>query len=345
MPTKETVAAEPSVNANSGIFGSYDDVSSAAKKIEDLAAPEEYVEKDKRPDHETAPQDGTTEEEGKERKDTSEEQPEEEAQVEVEAEGSEGDPDYYAVKIDGEEMEVTLDELTSNYQKGTDYTKKTQKLADENRKVADMQNYLVQQSHAYTNQLETLRDNLNREVESKYEPAEMERLRVEEPMEYFARRDDMRELENHQRQVNDAIQAETRSQQAVLQQNQAEHLRLEQEKLLTAIPEWVDGAKGKEMRNELRTYGISQGFKEEEMDTVTDHRSILILRDAMLYNKMKDSTDIKAKQVRKAPKVRKTKAADMRKLSKSETQQRKRQQLKHSGATEDAARLLYEMDL
>ena len=64
-----------------------------------------------------------------------EEEPEEEAEEESEAESEEPDEEaeeelLYAVKVDGSEQEVTLDELMKGYSRQSDYTKKTQELAE-----------------------------------------------------------------------------------------------------------------------------------------------------------------------------------------------------------------------
>ena len=77
-----------------------------------------------------------------------EETVEEAESEEVEEESEEDEPDdtdedeveveerkTYRVKAGGEEKDVTLEELVSGYQKGDDYTKKSQSLAEERKKV------------------------------------------------------------------------------------------------------------------------------------------------------------------------------------------------------------------
>ena len=59
--------------------------------------------------------------------DTEEEDDSEEVEVE--------ERKTYRVKASGEEKDVTLDELVSGYQKSTDYTQKSQQLAEERKKV------------------------------------------------------------------------------------------------------------------------------------------------------------------------------------------------------------------
>lgn len=49
------------------------------------------------------------------------------------------DQPRYTIKVNGEEVEVTLDELQNGYQRQSDYTKKTQELASERERLAAYQ--------------------------------------------------------------------------------------------------------------------------------------------------------------------------------------------------------------
>lgn len=52
--------------------------------------------------------------------------------------GSETEPILYSVKVDGREEKVTFDELTNGYQRGADYTRKTQAVAAERAELAQL---------------------------------------------------------------------------------------------------------------------------------------------------------------------------------------------------------------
>lgn len=53
--------------------------------------------------------------------------------------GSDEDQPKYIAKVDGKEVEVTLDELLNGYQRQSDYTRKTQELATERQQLASLQ--------------------------------------------------------------------------------------------------------------------------------------------------------------------------------------------------------------
>jgi hypothetical protein len=52
-----------------------------------------------------------------------------------EEETEEDTPQTYTVKAAGQDKEVTIDELVTNYQLGADYTKKTQEIADQRKEI------------------------------------------------------------------------------------------------------------------------------------------------------------------------------------------------------------------
>ena len=67
------------------------------------------------------------EEESEEESEESEEvEEDDEEEAEESDEEEEEEPDLFAVKVDGEEIEVTFDELLRGYSRQSDYTRKTQ---------------------------------------------------------------------------------------------------------------------------------------------------------------------------------------------------------------------------
>ena len=64
-------------------------------------------------------------------------EPEAEAEETEEAEADDVDNTIHTVKYNGEDIEVTLDELKKGYTMQSDYTKKTQKLAEERKAIED----------------------------------------------------------------------------------------------------------------------------------------------------------------------------------------------------------------
>jgi hypothetical protein len=66
-------------------------------------------------------------------------------QVEEEA-PSESNEELYTITVNGQEVEVTLDELRKGYSRQQDYTQKTEKLSQDRRTVEQLKNDLTRQS-------------------------------------------------------------------------------------------------------------------------------------------------------------------------------------------------------
>ena len=66
---------------------------------------------------------------------TSEPELTEQEETEEVTEQESSEEQYYPIKLDGEDMEITLDEALKGYQRQSDYTKKTQALADERKQI------------------------------------------------------------------------------------------------------------------------------------------------------------------------------------------------------------------
>ena len=264
-----------------------------------------------------------------------EEAPAEEAVAEEEAtqdinENSE-EPSY-TVKVDGSEMEVTLDELLRGYQREADYTRKTSELSLEKSRHNDM----MQQSQSEINQklskLTELTSAAQQELQTEYSNIDFEKLYEDDPVEAARLEHKMRKrAENLQK-----IQEETRNNQMNEFQK---YIQEEQAKVATLIPEFADPAKASRMKSDMRSYLTKLGYNDKEIGSVYDSRQVMLIKDAMAYDKLKKSNVKVTKKVAKAPKVvkpgvAKTKAEQARKLK-----QEKLNHLKKTGGVRAAARV------
>ena len=264
-----------------------------------------------------------------------EEAPAEEAVAEEEAtqdinENSE-EPSY-TVKVDGSEMEVTLDELLRGYQREADYTRKTSELSLEKSRHNDM----MQQSQSEINQklskLTELTSAAQQELQTEYSNIDFEKLYEDDPVEAARLEHKMRKRsENLQR-----IQEETRNNQMNEFQK---YLQEEQAKVATLIPEFSDPAKASRIKSEMRTYLTKLGYNEKEIASVYDSRQVMLIKDAMAYDKLKKSNVKVTKKVAKAPKVVKPGVAKTKAEQASKQRRDKLNHLKKTGSVRSAARV------
>ena len=256
-----------------------------------------------------------------------EEAPAEEAVVEEEAtqdidENSE-EPSY-TVKVDGSEMEVTLDELLRGYQREADYTRKTSELSLEKSRHNDM----MQQSQSEINQklskLTELTSAAQQELQTEYSNIDFEKLYEDDPVEAARLEHKMRKrAENLQK-----IQEETRNNQMNEFQK---YIQEEQAKVATLIPEFADPAKASRMKSDMRSYLTKLGYNDKEIGSVYDSRQVMLIKDAMAYDKLKKSNVKVTKKVAKAPKVVKPGVAKTKAEQASKQRRDKLNRLKKTG--------------
>lgn len=203
-------------------------------------------------------------------------------------------PETITVKVDGEEVEVTLDELKSGYSRTQDYTRKTQEIA-QTRKQVEAE---LQQVQAERQQYAQILGQLTEQLQVQ-EP-DWDALRATDPIEYSL------QMADYQRKLQQQQIAKA-EQQRVMQQVQADNMKQvqatlarEAEALAALIPEWKDAEKSKAVKAMVKEQGKKLGFSDEELSQVYDHRAILALRKAALYDEIVSKREqVKPKAVQK----------------------------------------------
>lgn len=241
----------------------------------------------------------------------------------------------FTVKAAGEEKEVTIDELVKSYQMESDYTKKTQSLAEDRKKVEAYSNVIQAAEHTrneYANRLQALEQVLNNSTES---PENLAELKENDPIGYAVKVAEQTQRKDQLQKVNAERQRVITEQESVKAQNLHQYVEQEQQKLAQILPEFSDTNKSEQTRNEIRNYGISIGFTENELAQVYDSRHVLTLHKAMQYDKLIKSKPGVNKKVAKAPKM--IKASAKTKQATKSIQQKQQQRLQQTGSARDAA--------
>jgi hypothetical protein len=260
----------------------------------------------------------------------------EESEVEREDDdGEQEEPQTFRVKAAGEEREVTLDELIKSYQLGTDYTKKSQAVAEE-RKVVEAERQAVQEAKAmrdqYAQRLEIIESMLNQPQEAE----NLDYLKETDPIGYAVKVAEMSQKEKQLAQVRAERERISHQQEYDRQQQMRQMVAAESEKLVAAIPEFADPSKGEVIRKDIRTYGKQMGFSDEELANVFDSRAVMTLYKAMQYDKLQSAKPGITKKVSEAPKAIKPGVSKPRD-SNSEEIRKLKSRAKSSGSVKDAA--------
>jgi hypothetical protein len=260
----------------------------------------------------------------------------EESEVEREDDdGEQEEPQTFRVKAAGEEREVTLDELIKSYQLGTDYTKKSQAVAEE-RKVVEAERQAVQEAKAmrdqYAQRLEIIESMLNQPQETE----NLDYLKETDPIGYAVKVAEMSQKEKQLAQVRAERERISHQQEYDRQQQMRQMVAAESEKLVAAIPEFADPSKGEVIRKDIRTYGKQMGFSDDELANVFDSRAVMTLYKAMQYDKLQSAKPGITKKVSEAPKAIKPGVSKPRD-SNSEEIRKLKSRAKSTGSVKDAA--------
>ena len=256
-------------------------------------------------------------------------------------------PDVYTVKINGEDHEVTEDELIKGYSRQADYTKKTQELS-QYRSQLDQAAQFYQTEVAATQEarqqyINSLAQGVQLSLSSlqEFENIDWERLKTEDKEEYLTKRDDFREAQNSVQKLKQTHAQEAEKQQAEQQHQFQNWAQTEHQKLVSILPDWGDPVKQKAIAGELRQFAFTKGFAEEELAQLFDHRSILILMQAKAWeDDQKKVKTVKSKKIKNKPKVTRSGKG----VQKSDSDKSKRaanmKRLRETGHHRDAVSLL-----
>ena len=256
----------------------------------------------------------------------------------VEEEESE-QPQLYTIKVDGEETQVTLEELQNGYSRQRDYTRKTQELAQQRKAIEAKQQEVSQKDAIYSQLLPKMEATLKGELEN--EP-DWSALYEADPIAYVREKD----IWNEKRQKLQAVQAESQrlQQESAMEQQKKlqQFIEYGNQQLLEQIPEWQDNEVASKEKMAIRDYGVNVlGYTPQEMDSVYDYRVLLGLRNAWLQHKTVQATKVKPTEKKAAARTARPGTSN---VPKSTTPVKKaRQKLAKTGKVQDAAKLFEQL--
>ena len=242
----------------------------------------------------------------------------------------------YRVKANGEELEVSLDELLNGYSRTADYQKKTQSLAEQ-RKAVEAERVKIEEAakvrDTYAQRLQVIEQLLSTE-----DTENLAELKESDPIAYAIK---VAERSEKEKQLTAVKQERMRVQNEQSQQQQQllqRHVQTEQEKLKTLIPEFKDEAKADVIRKDIRSYAKSIGFSDQELSQVYDSRAVQTLYKAMMFEKLQAGKGALSKKVQSAPKTLRPGTSNPQ-SSENEATKKDFERLRKSGNKNDAARL------
>lgn len=307
----------------------------AASAISEMLAPEEgqaQVEETQpveESEEETETAASVEEEAGEE--DAPEDEATGEQSEEEEEQKEEDQPQTFTVKVDGKDVTVTLEELQKGYSRTQDYTRKTQQIA-EVRKQVEAETQAVRAERA---QYAQLLGALQAQLQAAEPQVDLDRLYQEDPIEWVRQKEVLRERQEKALAIQAEQQRLAQLQQAEQARATEEYLLQQKEALLAALPEWKDPKKAQVEKALVVESAKAAGFTEDDLKNVYDHRLVLLLRKAGLYDQMMSKRQGIKPVVTNGPRPAKPGAAG--RVSTTTEATRAKQRLAKTGRIDDAA--------
>lgn len=250
-------------------------------------------------------------------------------EVESEAETSQDDTEAeepkYTVKYNGEEIEVPLSELKLGYMREKDYRVKMHNVSDKSKDLEAKISSLDDKIKDAEALLELDLDYLESE--------EGKQLRHEDADEYLKKVEAVKKRHEKLKQHKEEKQKRET-------EKRKEKLQNENRLLSEKISDWLDeDVKIRETQKIVKYLQEKQGYTEEQIANIDDHRVFVMAREAV---KLQDimSKDLSAKEVKSPPKSAKPGSSERApKKSKEDTL---RQKLKETGDMRTAQQLFKE---
>ena len=237
----------------------------------------------------------------------------------------------YTVTIDGTDLSVTLEELIQGYQRNADYTRKTQELAQERNQSSEFVERSKKDVEAKLQRLDQLNNAAQAQLQQEYAEVDFEKLYEEDPVEAARLEHKMRKKHEQLAQVSQQTQE--------LQAQEFNKYLGEQQKLLSQkVPELMDEQKGPRFKQQMRDYLGNIGFNDNEINSVYDHRYVMLVKDAMNYRNLQKAKPGIKKKVANAPKVVKGGVAKSKGQVNAEARRQQLSKLRKTGQVRDAAK-------
>jgi len=203
-------------------------------------------------------------------------------------------------KVDGEELQVSLEDARLGYMRQSDYQRKTQEVAKQRTEAQEQARQAVETAQRqYADNLQLMEQAIVKAYLPELTSANWQQLKTENPQEYIR----LTERANYMQQALQQIQQEQTKlkteQEKSFGEKRAQAIEQARTKVKELIPDWSEG-----LQKTLFNAGVEQyGFTAEEMSSVMDPRVVRIIHDAVQFQKMKTQKPLIEKKVAEAPKV------------------------------------------
>lgn len=233
-------------------------------------------------------------------------------------EQSQFDPEWFKslkidVKVDKHTTQVPISDLVKSYQINQAAEGRLEQAKTQAKALTEGLAAKTETLHGQLAALAQLVGEAEAELAAEFKGVDWAALKRKDPAKYAA---DKHDFDERQKRI-DGIKAKgagilseaATTQHAEQQAAFKEHVIAQNEALLKAIPEWSDEKTRKAEKRQLVEYITGPaGFTKDQAQMITDHRVLVSLRKAMLFDALQDKTEVAKQKVVKIPKVLKPSA-------------------------------------
>jgi len=245
----------------------------------------------------------------------------------------------YTVKVDGEEIEVDLDELRNGYQRQQSFTRKSMELANQRKAFEQEAAEVKQMRDAYAQQLDLLSAQIQQTVQQ--EPDWRALADTMSERDLFLAKTEWDQYKEQQKAVEAERQRVAEQQMQDHQRNLEKHLQHQRADMLHRIPEWQNDDIRENERQEVIKYAQRRiGFSEEEIANASDARAIELLYKAWKWDNLQSKKPAAKKRTREAPKMAKAGRPKTKREVATRSRQEARKRFEDAGTVDAAVNYL-----
>lgn len=243
----------------------------------------------------------------------------------------EPEPTYYQVKVQGQDYDVSLEELKAGYSRDNDYRIKTETLAIERNQFKEEQSKQQEVLSEKLAQLDQMQNFAKQQLQ--IDAQGLDELMQSDPVEGMRKR---HELETRARQIH--------QQNAYIEQQKTDEnkkfMQEEQKKMYLTIPELKNPETRDVFNKNLVSYLEELNFSSDEISQVNDHRYVKLIADGMKYRALQKRKPQLKQKVAGATPVLKGGVVTSKETKNARAKTDKMTRFKKTGSIEDATDIL-----
>ena len=214
----------------------------------------------------------------------------------------------FKVKVDGAQSEATIENLIKSYQNEASQNNKNMQIVE----LKKQQEQILEQSSNYAEQqaqyVALMLESVNNSFLNDVSQANLDQLRIDDPAEYSAKQI---EFSQRKQQIQDMANQSLNILNNQKQETETEKQRLYNERLPVEAQAMRDYFKplkievNEKLQTDITSYLSDQSFNNDEIDSLVDHRYLIMAYKASQYDKGLKNVAKKLKS-KKLPKVLKS---------------------------------------